>query len=75
LHRLGNLILLTRRKNVMANNFDVATKKATYFTGRGGVSTCALTTQVVHEATWTPEVLLRRQRDLVQRLVDLWRLA
>jgi hypothetical protein len=63
------------RKICKDRDYDFTTKKTKYFTGRGGVSTCALTTQVLHEAAWTPEVLLCRQQDLVRRLVDLWRLA
>ncbi len=73
-HRLGNLVLLTKRKNAMAFNFDFATKKAKYFTGRNGVSTCALTTQVLNEPDWTPEVLLRRQQHLLTMLSALWQL-
>ncbi len=64
LHRLGNLVLLTRYKNAAASNYDCAKKKTTYFAGRGGVSPFALTTQVLHEREWTPEVVERRQTEL-----------
>jgi hypothetical protein len=73
-HRLGNLVLLSRRKNSQAANFDFERKKSTYFAGRDGVSPFALTTQVLRESAWTTEVLERRQRDLVGRLKQLWRL-
>lgn len=74
-HRLGNLVLLSRRKNAAASNYDFDDKKAKYFTGKGGVSPFALTTQVLCEPVWTPEVLERRQRDLLGKLVALWRLS
>ena len=74
-HRLGNLVLLSGRKNTAASNYDFEEKKAKYFTGKGGVSPFALTTQVLREREWTPEVLERRQRDLLGTLTTLWRLA
>jgi len=73
-HRLGNLVLLSHRKNSSARNYDFDKKKTKYFAGRGGVSPFALTTQVLREPTWTPEVIQRRQSDLVKRLCTVWRL-
>ena len=43
-HILGNLALLTRKKNSAASNYDFAYKKTAYFT-RGGASPFPLTTQ------------------------------
>jgi len=74
IHRLGNLVLLARAKNVAASNYDFAKKKATYFAGRGGVSPFALTTQVLQEHEWTPEVVERRQTELIAHLRALWQL-
>lgn len=73
-HRLANLALLSRRKNSSASNWEFERKKNEYFL-RGGVSPFALTTQVVNEAEWTPAVLERRQRELVEKLKVEWRLA
>ena len=73
-HKLGNLVLLSRRKNSQANNREFGHKKQTYFM-RGGVSPFALTTQVVNEDKWTPEVLERRQRALISALKAEWRLG
>ena len=73
-HRLANLVLLSRRKNSQANNRDFNDKKKTYFM-RGGVAHFALTTQVVNEPKWTPEVLERLQADLMNRLKQEWRLG
>lgn len=71
-HKLGNLVLLTRKKNSQARNFEFNKKKESYFQSRNGVSTFALTSQVINEQEWTPNVLERRQHVLVQMLVDEW---
>jgi hypothetical protein len=73
-HRLGNLALLSRSKNSTASNYDFARKKKEYFAARGGVSPFALTTQILQEATWTPDVVERRQGELITELRRLWRL-
>jgi len=72
-HRIGNLALLSRRKNSQASNYDFTRKKSEYFMRRG-VTTFALTTQIVSETTWTPEILATRQKKLIDTLAALWRL-
>lgn len=71
-HKLGNLVLLNRAKNSEAQNYDFVTKKAKYFTGKNGVSTFALTSQVLGSEAWTPEVLQARQERLVGLLATEW---
>ena len=73
-HRLGNLALLTRTKNRAASNYDFATKKRKYFATKDGVSPFALTTQVLQEEEWTPQVVERRQQQLIEHLRQMWRL-
>lgn len=70
-HKLANLVLLGRRKNSAASNWDFQKKKSVYFQ-RQGVTTFALTTQVLAEDKWTPEVLERRQKEILQKLADEW---
>ncbi|MGB3460786.1 MAG: DUF4268 domain-containing protein [Rhodanobacter lindaniclasticus] len=72
-HRLGNLALLTRKKNSAANNYDFGKKKTAYFT-KGGVSPFALTTQVLQHAEWTLKVLEEREAQLLEVLETHWRL-
>jgi Protein of unknown function DUF262/Protein of unknown function (DUF1524) len=72
-HRLGNLALLTRRKNSAASNFEFERKKSAYF-AIGGVSPFPLTTTVLQVDEWTPEALEKRQRRLLKSLVTHWRL-
>ena len=73
-HKLGNLALLSRVKNMQAENYSFAVKKKTYFATKDGVSPFALTTQVLREQEWTPQVIERRQRELIGVLSQLWRL-
>ena len=72
-HRLANLVLLSRRKNAQAQNFDFERKKNEYFR-RNGVATFAITSQVLDMADWTPEVLEERQVELTGCLGSVWRL-
>lgn len=72
-HRLGNLALLSRRKNSAASNYDFEKKKTAYFT-KGGVSSFALTTQVLQHGSWTVEVMQQRQDEMLKVLEAHWSL-
>ena len=72
--RLANLVLLSRAKNSSAQNYDFERKKREYF-HKGGVATFALTSQVLAESEWTPDVLTKRQRKLIDALNKEWRLG
>lgn len=73
-HRLANLVPLNKRRNSQAQNYDFGKKKDAYFRGRSNVSSYALTSQVLGEELWTPEVVKKRQADLIEVLVDKWEL-
>ncbi len=73
-HKLANLVLLSRRKNARASNYNFGRKKDEYFQ-QNNVTPFVLTTQVVNESEWTPEVLRRRQHDLIEVLKKEWRLG
>src|SRR5262249_39593722 len=73
-HRLGNLVLLSHRKNSAASNYDFDKKKDKYFKSQNKVSPFSLTTQVLNENAWSPAVIRRRQTELLGRLKVLWRL-
>lgn len=73
-HRIGNLALLSRKKNAQAQNYDFDKKKECYFATSKGVSPFALTTQVLQKTEWTPAVINQRQKELLQKLKTLWRL-
>ncbi len=72
-HRLGNLALLSRKKNSSASNRDFEWKKSAYFT-KGGTSAFVLTTQVLQHANWTTLVMQQRQEAMLGQLESHWRL-
>ena len=74
-HRLANLVLLTRRKNSQASNYDFVEKKSKYFTSKAGISNFALTSKVLSENAWTRDVLKDRQKELIGAIEKLWRLV
>ena len=72
-HRLGNLVLLNKKKNSQARNYDFNHKKKSYFL-KNGVSVFVLTTGVLQETKWTPNVVMRRHIELIGLLEDTWKL-
>jgi hypothetical protein len=74
-HKLANLVLLTRRKNSQASNLDFAEKKKRYFSTKAGVANFALTSKVLSENAWTLDALKRRQVELIDAIEKLWRLT
>jgi hypothetical protein len=74
-HKLANLVLLPRRKNSQASNFDFLEKKTKYFSTKAGVSNFALTSKVLSESQWTVDTLKRRQSELIGAIETHWRLA
>ena len=65
---------LTRKHNSAAQNYDFSTKKRSYFQNKGGTTSYTLTTQVVNEDSWTPEVVSNRQRKLMKLFSEKWNL-
>lgn len=74
-HKLGNLVLLSRHKNSEAQNYDFDKKKTKYFSNKSGVTNFALTTQVMIYTVWNEQTLEKRQAELLDKLVTHWRLA
>jgi Protein of unknown function DUF262/Protein of unknown function (DUF1524) len=73
-HRVANLVLLSRKKNAQAQNYDFSKKKEKYFMVKG-VSPFAITSQVLSESIWTPETLQRRQDMLLAKFASEWDLV
>lgn len=73
-HRLANLVLLSRYKNPAASNYDFTYKKDTYFAPSGD-SAYVLTSQVRQEVEWTPAILEARQEKLLDRISHVWELV
>ena len=74
-HKLGNLLLLSKSKNSQAQNYDFPTKKAKYFTTKSGVSSFAITSKVLEYNDWTLDVVRRRQEELINILIKGWKLG
>jgi hypothetical protein len=74
-HRLANLVLLTRRINTRASNWDFERKKREYFSSKDGSSPFVLTQGVLRTPSWSTDHLKERQEHLIRTLSDLWRLS
>lgn len=73
-HRIANLVPLSRKKNSAAQNYDFDRKKEKYFKNDDKTSPYALTTQVLNESVWTPDVVKSRQERLVGLFKKYWEL-
>lgn len=73
--RIGNLLLLSRKKNSEASNFDFEKKKERYFKTKSGVSNFATSTDVLNYDSWTPEDVQERQKKMITLFGDKWSLA
>lgn len=73
-HKIANLIPLTRKKNSQAQNFDFQDKKYKYFIEKNGVSSYALTTEIISTIEWTPISVAERQKRLLGIFAKHWKL-
>lgn len=74
-HRLANLVPLNKKKNSAAQNYAFERKCEIYFAGTKNVSSYALTSQVMKKDKWTPKVISKRQRVLLDVLIENWELV
>jgi hypothetical protein len=73
-HRLANLVFLTHRINSRASNWDFDRKKKEYFSSVDGSSPFVITQGVLQTDSWTFEHLMSRQKKLLAKVEDIWRL-
>lgn len=73
-HKIANLVPLTKRHNSEAQNYEFNVKKEKYFRSKAGTSSYALTTQVLDYAEWTPEIMKTRQDELINIYRKNWNL-
>jgi hypothetical protein len=74
LHRLGNLVFLTRRINTRASNWPFEKKKSEYFGSKDGTSPFPITQGVQQAEFWDTGTLAKRQGTLLERLCIVWKL-
>jgi hypothetical protein len=72
LNRLGNLALLSKRRNASARNFEFERKKNLYF--KSPSTPFVMTVQILNQSEWTFDVLEARHRENLDVLKKLWRL-
>lgn len=72
LHKIGNLLPLSKRKNSQAQNYEFGLKKDKYFKSKTGTSSFALTSQVLSYSEWTPSIVKKRQEELIKIYKDNW---
>lgn len=72
-HRLGNLVLLPRRKNSKAGNMEFEQKKTEYFNPKD-VVTFPITINVINQKKWTITEVKNNQNQYLTKLVELWNL-
>lgn len=70
-HKLGNLVLLSRQRNASAGRLPFEEKKTSYF-GTDSSSAFVLTSKVLNESEWTPDVIEERQANLIGVLAQAW---
>jgi hypothetical protein len=73
-HKLANLVFLTRRVNIKASNWDFEKKKSQYFASDDGSSPFVLTQGVLQTKLWNAGHLIERQRKLLFALSNVWAL-
>jgi hypothetical protein len=66
LHKLGNLMLLSRRKNTSLGNLDFVEKKRKYF--EGNVETLPNSVRVLSLPEFTPTTVQKRHQELLAKL-------
>ena len=72
-NKIGNLVLLSKRKNSMAQNFDFETKKGTYFKSKAGaaeVSAFPLTLQVIACKKWDLKTVKQKQEEYINLICE-----
>jgi hypothetical protein len=75
LNRIANLVPLTRQHNSAAQNYDFATKKKSYFQNKNGTTSYVLTTEVINVDSWTPDIVKKRQKKLLDLFTQKWDLV
>ena len=69
-HKLGNLVLLSRKKNSSANNKDFTYKLEKYFSN--GITDFELTKELNKSASWTVLECENRHKLMVERLMKIY---
>ncbi len=66
-NNIANLVLLSKRKNASASNYEFKKKKEKYFKGK--ITDLPRSLEVLKYKEWTPEILKERKKDILKKLV------
>lgn len=69
-NKIGNLVLLSKRKNSKAGNYEFKTKLEKYFK-TDTISPFALTTQVLNYEQWTPDDIQERTLMMANHVLEI----
>jgi hypothetical protein len=72
-HRLGNLVLLPKKKNSEAQNYSFKDKKEKYFSSN--TVTFPITTRVLKTDDWTTSIVEANQKEYLGILKQIWALS
>jgi hypothetical protein len=72
-HRLGNLVLLSRKTNSEAQNYDFKEKKEKYFK-KGNTTKFSLTINVINQEEWNQQIVEYNQKEYLEKLLNIWNL-
>jgi len=68
-HKMGNLVLLNRRKNSSLSNLNFDKKKERYF--KGSISTFPSINHIMQKTEWRKEDIENRTNDMIKRLTSV----
>ena len=68
-HKMGNLVLLNRRKNSSLSNLNFDKKKERYF--KGSISTFPSINHIMQKIEWRKEDIENRTNDMIKRLTSV----
>lgn len=69
-NNLGNLSLITVRKNSQAKNYDFSRKVSVYFQADGRASNLAMVNDLINFDNWAPENIRTRNRELLNHFLE-----
>ena len=70
LHTIGNLIVISRRKNSALSNRPFSEKKSRYFSG--SISNFPDANLIMLETEWTPSTIQKRTKEIMSRLMKFF---
>lgn len=69
-NKIGNLVLLSRKKNSSANNKSFEEKKSTYY--KNGITDFELTKEISNYNEWNSQSIANRQNQYLKKLKTIW---